>query len=86
MQLGRRVLRLGLIGHQPGGCGQGRVHALDAVGQLVPLAQQPLWTEDWLGLKQLSEAGKLEFKEIEGEHMQFSLDWFRENIVEPYLR
>lgn len=58
----------------------------DTVGQLVPLAQQPLWTEDWLGLKQLSEAGKLEFKEIEGEHMQFSLDWFRENIVEPYLR
>ena len=58
----------------------------DTTASLVPLTQQPLWTEDWLGLKQLSEAGKLDFGEIEGEHMQFSLTWFREHIVGPYLR
>lgn len=31
--------------------------------------------EDWIGLRKLDEQGKLEFQEVPGGHMHFSLDW-----------
>jgi hypothetical protein len=31
--------------------------------------------EDWIGLKDLDERGRIEFKEVPGGHMHFSLDW-----------
>ncbi|KAJ5106047.1 hypothetical protein NUU61_003394 [Penicillium alfredii] len=41
-------------------------------GSVIPLQQRPLYTEDWLGLKQLDEQGKLDFKTIPGQHMHLS--------------
>eukprot|EP00198_Chlamydomonas_reinhardtii_P009607 XP_001698944.1 predicted protein [Chlamydomonas reinhardtii] len=54
--------------------------------RLVPLQEQPLYTEDWIGLKRLDQAGRLVFEEAPGQHMQFSLDWFGSNVVDRYLR
>ncbi|GAX86156.1 hypothetical protein CEUSTIGMA_g13569.t1 [Chlamydomonas eustigma] len=54
--------------------------------QLVPLAEQPLYKEDWLGLKELDDSGRLVFAELEGEHMQFSFEWFQAEIIDKYLR
>ncbi|KAG2434217.1 hypothetical protein HXX76_007943 [Chlamydomonas incerta] len=54
--------------------------------RLVPLQEQPLYTEDWIGLKRLDAAGRLVFEEAPGQHMQFGLDWFGSNVVDPYLR
>lgn len=53
--------------------------------EVVPLQTQLLWTEDWLGLRALDEAGGVFFGTIPGVHMQFTLDWFDENVVTPYL-
>ena len=43
-------------------------HALPPVGWVQ---------EDWLGLKRLDAKGGLVFGDIPGEHMQFSMKWFR---------
>jgi palmitoyl-protein thioesterase len=53
---------------------------------LVPLVEQPLYLEDWLGLKELDDSGRLVFAEVEGEHMQFSFDWFEAEIIDKYFR
>lgn len=31
--------------------------------------------EDWIGMRTLHEAGKLEFRECPGNHMHFNLEW-----------
>jgi palmitoyl-protein thioesterase len=51
-----------------------------------PPPPQPLYTEDWLGLRALDAAGRLGLLEAPGGHMQFSLDWFAAHVVEPFLR
>jgi len=53
--------------------------------ELIPLRESPIYTEDRIGLKTLDEAGKLHFISIDGDHLQFSTDWFVENIVKIYL-
>lgn len=53
--------------------------------EVVPLRQSPIYTEDRIGLKALDEAGKLHFISIDGDHLDFSLQWFVDNIVKVYL-
>jgi palmitoyl-protein thioesterase len=53
--------------------------------KLVPLIENKIYTEDRLGLKALDESGRLVIAHAPGFHMQFSLEWFFENVVEPYL-
>ncbi|EFN56412.1 hypothetical protein CHLNCDRAFT_35163 [Chlorella variabilis] len=52
---------------------------------LVPLREQPLYAQDWLGLRALDEAGRLELLHAPGAHMRFSLAWFQQAVVVPYL-
>lgn len=51
----------------------------------LTMKQQPIYTQDWIGLKTLDQAGRLLFEECEGQHMQFSLKWFEENIINRHL-
>ena len=53
--------------------------------ELVPLREQALYQEDWLGLRALDEAGRLVLADCPGAHMQFTLDWFAANVIAPYL-
>lgn len=52
--------------------------------KLVPLEKQLLWKEDRLGLRQLSDEGKLHFESVPGGHMQFSMSEFL-GILDKYL-
>nr|XP_039254464.1 palmitoyl-protein thioesterase 1-like [Styela clava] len=52
---------------------------------ILTLQETELYKNDQLGLKKMDEAGKLVFLATNGEHLQFSDDWFIENIV-PYLQ
>ncbi|RGB26930.1 Alpha/Beta hydrolase protein [Rhizophagus diaphanus] len=54
-------------------------------GVLLTLHEQPLYNEDWIGLKDLDENGKLEFRDCEGAHMQISIEYLQEEIIIPYL-
>lgn len=54
--------------------------------ELQTLEESDIFIKDRLGLKKMKEDGKLVFLELKGNHMQISLDWFVENVIEPYLR
>ncbi|KAG0153565.1 hypothetical protein PDIDSM_2219 [Penicillium digitatum] len=46
-------------------------------GEVTALRERPIYKEDWLGLKQLDEQGKLDFKTAPGQHMQLSEEILR---------
>lgn len=49
------------------------------------LQESVIYKEDRLGLKAMDEAGKLVFVKTEGDHLQFSTEWFIETLI-PFLR
>uniref|UniRef100_A0A3P8RJR6 Palmitoyl-protein thioesterase 1 n=1 Tax=Amphiprion percula TaxID=161767 RepID=A0A3P8RJR6_AMPPE len=44
-----------------------------------------LFVQDRLGLAAMDKAGKLVFLATEGDHLQFTREWFNANLL-PYLR
>lgn len=52
---------------------------------MIPIREQAIYKEDWIGLKKLDAKGMLLFDECPGNHMQFSWEFFQENVVEKYL-
>jgi palmitoyl-protein thioesterase len=44
-----------------------------------------LYQQDWLGLKEMDQAGKLHFLPCVGNHLQFTDNWFIKNII-PFLQ
>eukprot|EP00118_Oscarella_pearsei_P024952 m.307196 g.307196 ORF g.307196 m.307196 type:complete len:294 (+) comp42006_c0_seq1:27-908(+) len=53
--------------------------------ETMTLQESPIYTEDWLGLKEMDAAGKLHFLSSDGDHLQFTDAWFYENIL-PFLK
>ncbi|KAM9340321.1 palmitoyl-protein thioesterase 1 [Symphorus nematophorus] len=49
------------------------------------LQESVLYKEDRLGLAAMDKAGKLVFLASEGDHLQFTREWFNANLL-PYLR
>eukprot|EP00048_Salpingoeca_helianthica_P014574 m.222386 g.222386 ORF g.222386 m.222386 type:complete len:296 (-) comp16018_c0_seq1:92-979(-) len=52
---------------------------------LVPMQQQPLYTNDWIGLRTLDQAGKVVLKSCPGDHMHFTMDYLHDEVIVPYL-
>ncbi|KAI8322795.1 palmitoyl protein thioesterase [Martensiomyces pterosporus] len=50
----------------------------------IPLQNTTLYTDDWLGLRELDEGGKLAFLTLEGKHMQIDEASLRD-IVSKYF-
>ncbi|KZS18637.1 palmitoyl-protein thioesterase 1 isoform X1 [Daphnia magna] len=50
------------------------------------LQESPLYIEDRLGLRTMDSQGKLHFLKVEGDHIQFSQIWFKQTIIEKFLR
>ncbi|KAG2672140.1 hypothetical protein I3760_13G026000 [Carya illinoinensis] len=55
-----------------------------AFDPILPAQETLLYTEDWIGLKILDEAGKVKFINVSGGHLQISQSDMKEYIV-PYL-
>lgn len=53
-------------------------------GEVTLLRERKIYKEDWLGLKELDEAGKLKFETIKGGHMALSDEVLR-TAFEKYL-
>ena len=53
---------------------------------ILPLRESLLYVEDRIGLKALDEAGKLHFMDVEGDHLQFSRQWFIDNIINVFFK
>ena len=69
----------------PAASSQFGFYSLGQDNVVTPLRESELYTQDWLGLKQLDSEGKLHFPSMQGDHMDFDWEWFTENIVIPYL-
>ena len=57
---------------------------LDKNGKVLPLNATDFYNKDFIGLKALNEAGKAQFIEFKGDHLQFSRDDI-ENTLIPFL-
>jgi palmitoyl-protein thioesterase len=44
---------------------------------IIPMRLQPLYTEDWIGLRELDERGAVVLETCEGEHMHLGDCWER---------
>uniref|UniRef100_A0A673J9S2 Palmitoyl-protein thioesterase 1 n=1 Tax=Sinocyclocheilus rhinocerous TaxID=307959 RepID=A0A673J9S2_9TELE len=53
--------------------------------ELETLQESAIYTEDRLGLAEMDSAGKLVFLATDGDHLQFTREWFNDNLL-PYLR
>ncbi|XP_028406416.1 palmitoyl-protein thioesterase 1-like [Dendronephthya gigantea] len=53
--------------------------------ELYTLQESPLYQEDLLGLKEMDMAGKLHFLGADGDHLQFSQEFFETKIL-PFLK
>lgn len=52
----------------------------------IPLKEQPMYVEDWIGLRTLDETDRLLLEECPGQHMQFTIEWFVANVIDKHLR
>ncbi|KAA0710346.1 Palmitoyl-protein thioesterase 1 [Triplophysa tibetana] len=53
--------------------------------ELETLQESAIFKEDRLGLAEMDKAGKLVFLSTDGDHLQFTREWFNEKLL-PYLR
>ena len=51
---------------------------------LVPMREQPLYKEDWIGLRALDEHGRVVLASCDGEHMHLSTECWKP-LVEKYV-
>lgn len=51
---------------------------------MVYYLQTKLYTEDWIGLRTLDEAGKVKFVSVTGNHLEISRSDLKKYVV-PYL-
>lgn len=58
--------------------------SLDKQGNVLPLNGTDFYNEDYIGVKALNEAGKIQFVTLPGDHLQFSTDDI-ENTFIPFL-
>jgi len=50
-----------------------------------PIWEQPIYTEDWIGLQELNATNKLSFLTCPGAHMQFTMQYLHDEVIVPYL-
>jgi len=58
-------------------------------GQSVTIQQMnetDLYIQDKIGLQTLNNQGKLQFLSVNGDHLQFTTEWFIDSIIDPYLK
>jgi len=59
--------------------------AIGSLTTLVPMEQQPLYTEDWIGLRTLDSQGKITKLSCPGDHMHITMPYLHDNVIVPYL-
>jgi palmitoyl-protein thioesterase len=53
----------------------------DNTHELIYMNQTALYTEDWIGIKSLDEAGKITYVPIVGNHLQFTYEQIDEFVI-----
>ncbi|KAF5325653.1 hypothetical protein D9611_000120 [Ephemerocybe angulata] len=63
------------VGQAPDGSQEVIVQHLSEDREIIPMRLQPLYTGDWIGLKQLDKRGDVVLESCVGEHMQLGDCW-----------
>jgi palmitoyl-protein thioesterase len=53
--------------------------------KIIPLRESVLYQKDLLGLKTMDEQSRLKFLESDTDHLQFTDQWFIDQII-PFLK
>ncbi|XP_012221178.1 palmitoyl-protein thioesterase 1 [Linepithema humile] len=53
--------------------------------EIQKLQQSELYKQDWLGLRAMEMDGKVHYLSLPGDHLQFTANWFINNIIKKYL-
>jgi len=51
----------------------------------LTMEQQDIYQQDWIGLKQLDQSGRLIQIALEGEHMDIDENWFNNFLIPKFL-
>lgn len=51
---------------------------------IIPMEKTDLYVQDWIGLQYLDQNNRIQKLSCDGNHLQFSDDWFIENLI-PFL-
>jgi len=54
--------------------------------KILPMRETRLYQEDWIGLKQLDQSGKLVEYRVPGDHLQLNIEWFKSELIAKYLK
>lgn len=57
---------------------------LQADGSILPVNGTDFYKNDYIGLRALQEAGKVQYESFEGNHLQFTEDQIK-NVIVPFL-
>ena len=60
-------------------------YAENDTSKIVLLRQSPLYINDLLGLKTMDQQSRIKFLESDTDHLQFTEQWFIDNII-PFLK
>lgn len=58
--------------------------SLDEKGNVLPLNGTDFYNDDYIGVKALNEAGKIQFVSLPGDHLQFTTDDIKNTFI-PFL-
>lgn len=53
---------------------------------VIGMNQTDIYLKDRIGLKKLNEEGRLKIIKIPGQHIRFKYEWFRNEILDKYLK
>lgn len=56
-----------------------------AAARMLLMEETTLYQQDRIGLRALNDSGRLVRETVPGRHMQFSLAWFRREVVHRWL-
>lgn len=60
-------------------------YADGGTSKIIPLESSDLYVKDRLGLKKLKESSRLHMISVPGDHLQYKMSWFTEQIALVYL-
>jgi len=58
---------------------------IGSLDSILQMQQQPIYQQDWIGLKTLDQSGRLQLIAIPGEHMEIDDTWFKSVVIAKYL-
>jgi len=61
-------------------------YEIGSLSTILPMEDQTIYKEDWIGLQELNKAGNISRIGCPGNHMDFTMEYLTDNVINPYLK